>query len=206
MQQRTEKVVILGGVHGDDHLGVEVLTHFFQHRNPLFQLLLGNYKAIEQKKKYIDFDLTKAGKGDITCSTVFEKCRAAEIHEVLEQFEYVVDVHGSHRTGDYAIVTDERHRTLAFAQALGVARIVVIEPAHYLIESVPHAVTWVRRVQVKPAVAPDEVAETVLALNRLEHFFASQELPEITVDVVRVPSLQDNMIEYLLEHPVPDVS
>ncbi len=196
----TEKAVIVGGVHGDDQLSVEVLTHFFKHRNPLFQLVLGNYKAVEQQKKYLDFDLLKAGKGDATCTTAFEKCRAAEIHEVLEQFSYVVDVHGSHSAGEYAIVTAEDHRTLAFAQSLGVSRIIVIEPANYLIESVPHAVTLVKRVQAKPAVTPDEVAETVLMLNRLEEFFAAEDLPEIAVDVLRLPSHTDNMIDFLIHH------
>lgn len=198
------KVVIMGGVHGDDRLGLEVVTHYFHHNNPLFQLILANHKAVEKKKKFIDFDLIKAGKGDLTCTTSIEKCRAAEIHEVLEQYDYVVDVHGNHFNEDIIILTDNSKETLEFAKTLGIKRGILIEKNNYLIESVPHAITLICKVEAKLDPTNAEVANTVLMLNKLEKYFVGQKAERTQFDLYTLTIEHDNQIDWILNNDITD--
>lgn len=195
-----QKICIIGGVRGDDALGVAVLTHYFQHPNTNFQLLLGNYRAIEEKKPWIDFDMLKAGKGDVTCTTSIEKCRAGELHEVLSQYSYAIDVHGSHVQEDCAVVFHDDHQTLAFASALGVQKIFVIPPAQYLLESVPHAVTLIKKVEAKPAPTSAEVSEVILMLERLQ-VFVHGEVSHVA-EVVRLDADRDNFLGKIIDEGI----
>ena len=204
MEESKTKVVILGGVHGDDRLGVEVLTYYFKKPNPLLQLMLGNYQAVEKGQKFIDFDLLKAGKGDITCSTSIEKCRAGEIHEVLSQYDYAVDVHGSHVNEDLLILTNDDPETIKFAQTLGVERGIVIPKDNYLIESVKHNVTLIKKVEAKPDPSKEEIAETILKLDGLDLYFNNQKCTT-TLTLYKLNHHEENLIDFVIENNVDDL-
>lgn len=199
---QNKKCAILGGVRGDDKLGVAVLTYYFKFPHDKFQLLLGNYQAIEKNVPFVDFDLLKAGKGDITCTTSVEKCRAGEIHEVLASFQYAVDVHGSHENDDMLVVFNTEPETIRFAKAFGVNKCVVVNPDNYLIESVPHAVTYIQKVAAKPQPETKEISKAIIIFNRLEKFFAGQELSVTEVKFYSFESLTDNALAELIDGKV----
>jgi hypothetical protein len=203
MSETPGKVVIMGGTHGDDALGVRVLTHYFQHNNPLFQLMLGNYKAIEQGVKFVDFDLMQAGKGDILCTTSIEKCRAAEIHEVLEQYDYVIDIHGSHVTDDCAIITRVDDETVRVVKALGITKAILVPSSNYLVESVKHNITLVKKVEARPAPTPGEVADTILMLDRLSEYFEGV-TPSSKLKLYRLEGGEGNLMDCIINNDVSE--
>lgn len=195
------KCVILGGVHGDDKLGLGVLTYYFKHNNPLFQLVLGNHLAMKEGKKFIDFDLMLAGKGDITCTTSVEKCRAAEIHEILEQFDYVVDIHGSHFNDDCLIITKKDKKTLRFAKAFGIKKVIYVDPDNYLTSTVPYNVTLIKKIEAKPDPTDSEVADVVLTLDKLEKFFNKEDVGG-EIELYEIMDVFDDPIDYIINHDV----
>lgn len=201
---QNKKCAILGGVRGDDKLGVAVLTYYFKFPHEKFQLLLGNYQAIEKNVPFVDFDLLKAGKGDITCTTSVEKCRAAEIHEVLTSFQYAVDVHGTHENEDMLVIFNTDLETIRFAKAFGVNKCVVLNPGNYLIESVAHSVVYIQNVMAKPQPETKDISKAIIIFNRLEKFFAEQELSETEVKFYTFESLTDNALAELIDSSVGD--
>lgn len=201
---KNKKCAILGGVRGDDKLGVAVLTYYFKFPHEKFQLLLGNYQAIEKNVPSIDFDLLKAGKGDITCNTSVEKCRAGEIHEVLASFKYVVDVHGTHENEDMLVIFNTDPETIRFAKAFGINKCIIVNPDNYLIESVPHAVTYIQNILAKPQPETKDISKAILIFNRLEKFFAEQELSITDVKFYSFKSLTDNALAELIDSKLGD--
>ncbi|MCC6639216.1 hypothetical protein IT409_01510 [Candidatus Falkowbacteria bacterium] len=166
-QVKQNKIVIIGGVHGDDLLGLEVLKFYFKKIPANFQLLIGNYHALEEKKKFIDFDLMNAGVGDKTCTTSIEKCRAGELHEVIGMYQHLISLHGSYVLDNVAIALNDDQETINLATALGAQQVIVIAAENNLLSTVPHALLFFKKVEFKTSPTTAEVADTVMHLSRL---------------------------------------
>lgn len=163
----SNKIIIIAGIHGDDQLGLEVLKFYFKKIPINFQLLIGNYHALEEKKKFIDFDLMNAGVGDKTCTTSVEKCRAGELHEVLSQHKHLVSLHGSYVLDQTAIVLNDDQETINLATALGAKQIIVVSHPNNIFATVPHSVLYFKKVEFKSAPTTAEVADVVMNVQRL---------------------------------------
>lgn len=66
MEQRIEHVAILGGTHGNELTGAWLLERWRRHGDPVHRpsfhthLLLGNPKALQQGRRYVDQDLNRS--------------------------------------------------------------------------------------------------------------------------------------------------
>ncbi|WP_341525836.1 aspartoacylase [Nostoc sp. UHCC 0302] len=104
-----ERVAIVGGNHGNELTGVHLVKKFQQYpdlvnRSSFTTLtLLGNLKAIEEGKRYIDKDLnrcfTNQGLQNSQLSS-YEEQRAKEIQQILEPqnqppVDVIVDLHST---------------------------------------------------------------------------------------------------------------
>lgn len=104
-----ERVAIVGGNHGNELTGVHLVKKFQQYpdlvnRSSFTTLtLLGNLKAIEEGKRYIDKDLnrcfTNEGLQNSQLSS-YEEQRAKEIQQILEPqnqppVDVIVDLHST---------------------------------------------------------------------------------------------------------------
>lgn len=93
------KVVISGGVHGNELIGiylVKKLQHdFFEAKNISVDFLLANPKAIKMNRRYIDYDLNRAfSKEALTQdSHLYEFERAKVIQERLRNSDFLIDLH-----------------------------------------------------------------------------------------------------------------
>ncbi|MBD2610348.1 MAG: aspartoacylase [Nostoc sp. ZfuVER08] len=104
-----KRVAIVGGTHGNELTGVYLVKKFQQYPNlinrPSWEtlLLLGNLKAIAQRKRYIDKDLNRCFSQENLQNSNFlnyEDTRAKEIKQILQPqnqpfVDIIIDLHST---------------------------------------------------------------------------------------------------------------
>ena len=90
------KIAIVGGTHGNEPVGIEVMKHFRDKRSSYknsYECFWSNPKAFELKKRYVDFDLNRSF-GKNTQTHGYEKQRAQELTDhILGHFDLCIDLH-----------------------------------------------------------------------------------------------------------------
>lgn len=88
------KVLVIGGMHGNETLGLEVVK--LLEENPVVgvDVLLANEQAIEQNCRFVEQDLNRSFPGD-SKSTVYEHRRAYEILQQTKKYDVVLDFHNT---------------------------------------------------------------------------------------------------------------
>jgi aspartoacylase len=91
------KIVVLGGTHGNEFTGVEVINNL--KSNPVndavhdYELIFSSPKSYENKSRYIDYDLNRSF-GTDGKAFGYEKTRAEEIrNQVSDKFDFLIDLH-----------------------------------------------------------------------------------------------------------------
>lgn len=110
-------IVILGGTHGNEFTGVEVIKNLkdkpvddFVHN---YELIFANPKSHEIKKRFVDYDLNRSFGKDGQAHG-YEKQRAAEIRTQVEgKFDFLIDLHTTtSNMGLTVILNYKNHLTL----------------------------------------------------------------------------------------------
>lgn len=87
-----KKILIIGATHGDEKIGIEVARKINPRFSGLFDFLIANPRALQKKKRFLDFDLNRAYPGK-KYSKFYEKRRAYEIFNKAKKYNYVIDIH-----------------------------------------------------------------------------------------------------------------
>lgn len=118
------EILFIGGTHGDEPIGVEILKGLEQERQD-FDWIIGNPKALEKGEREFEGDLNRSGPGDPKAKNYASR-RAAEIIEQTQNYRYVVDVHGSIKDmGIFIIITNPTEENLKLASLLNINRIAI---------------------------------------------------------------------------------
>lgn len=88
------KILVIGGMHGNEPLGLAVVKAFQTSPAKNIEVVLANQKAILVNKRFVSADLNRSFPGDPS-STIYEIKRAAEIVELCKQFDVVMDFHNT---------------------------------------------------------------------------------------------------------------
>ncbi|WP_373530019.1 aspartoacylase [Nostoc sp.] len=118
-----ERVAIVGGNHGNELTGVHLVKKFQQYPNLINRAsfetlaLLGNLKAIEEGKRYIDKDLnrcfTNQGLQNPQLSS-YEDTRAKAIQQILQPqnqrfVDVIVDLHSTTANMGLSLIFSDMH-------------------------------------------------------------------------------------------------
>ncbi|MBG1267411.1 aspartoacylase [Nostoc sp. WHI] len=118
-----ERVAIVGGNHGNELTGVHLVKKFQQYPNLINRAsfetlaLLGNLKAIEEGKRYIDKDLnrcfTNQGLQNPQLSS-YEDMRAKAIQQILQPqnqrfVDVIVDLHSTTANMGLSLIFSDMH-------------------------------------------------------------------------------------------------
>jgi succinylglutamate desuccinylase len=118
MSESIQKVAIVGGTHGNESIGVYLLSKFEQcpellHRQSLECVtLLANPKAVAANRRYIDRDLNRSflpkdlANPDLTG---YEDRRAKEIAAQLHDVDLIIDLHSSTAKMGLTILPSNTH-------------------------------------------------------------------------------------------------
>jgi aspartoacylase len=121
--KKINRVAIVGGTHGNEFTGAYLIKKFEKFPNliqkPSFETLtlLGNPKAFENSKRYIDQDLNRSflsqNLEDSTLSS-YEDIQAKTIHQILGQqgkskVDMIVDLHSTTANMGLSIMLGNQH-------------------------------------------------------------------------------------------------
>lgn len=122
------KVLVIGGMHGNETLGLGVVK-LFQSKPVLgVDTLLANEQAIEANTRFVGQDLNRSFPGDIE-GKEYEPRRAAEILEKAKSYDVVLDFHNTYCSeNDCGFVGDTASATLTdVAWVLGLDKVIVAD-------------------------------------------------------------------------------
>lgn len=118
-----KKVLFIGATHGNETIGLDALRIIGSRSN--YDFLVGNPRAKEKNIRFTEYDLNRAGLGDPTAPE-YEKRRAVEIQNQASNYEYTIDLHGTHQTtGVFLLVTNPSLANLRLASFFEIPNLVI---------------------------------------------------------------------------------
>lgn len=122
------KILVIGGMHGNETLGLEVVRLFQSSPVLSVDILLANEQAIEANSRYVEQDLNRSFPGDTTSKT-YESRRAAEILEKAKRYDVVLDFHNTYcPENDCGFIGDTANDNLTdVAWVLGLDKLIVAD-------------------------------------------------------------------------------
>jgi uncharacterized protein (TIGR00725 family) len=118
-------ILFLTAVHGDEKIGVDIMSKLEKSESDKISWLVANEKAILKKARFVDVDLNRVAPGKQNAKQ-YEYRRAKELLEVAKNFRYMIDIHGNKaNSGIFTIVTNPKLENLLLASALPVENIVI---------------------------------------------------------------------------------
>jgi predicted deacylase len=98
------KILFIAATHGDEAFSIPVLQELekeYPKSEYSYDWIIGNARAIEHNVRFIDTDLNRSAPGNIQ-SNSYEEKRAAEIIEISQRYDIVIDIHGT--KSDFGII------------------------------------------------------------------------------------------------------
>jgi len=122
------RVLVIGGMHGNEPLGIEVARLFEQKPVKNVDVVLANALAIEANSRFVGKDLNRSFPGDIN-SNDYELRRAAQLLEVASKYDLALDFHNTYcPNNDCGFVGEAANNQLYdVAWFLGLDKIVVAD-------------------------------------------------------------------------------
>lgn len=122
------KILVIGGMHGNEILGLEVVKLFQDSPMSRVDTLLANERAIEANCRFVGQDLNRSFPGDRK-GTEYESRRAAEMLKLTTQYDLVLDFHNTYcPMNDCGFVGEEASGALYdIAWLLGLNKIIVAD-------------------------------------------------------------------------------
>ena len=91
------KLLFITATHGEEGFSIPVLKRLeaeYPKGEWNYDWIIGNQKAMEQGKRFTEYDLNRSAPGELS-STLYEERRAAEIIEIAQDYDMIVDIHGT---------------------------------------------------------------------------------------------------------------
>ncbi len=89
------KVLVIGGMHGNEPLGLEVIRLFKKKPVSGVETVYANEEAIRNNSRFIKTDLNRSFPGKIK-STDYETKRAASLLKLCKRYDVVLDFHNTY--------------------------------------------------------------------------------------------------------------
>ncbi len=122
------KILIIGGMHGNETLGVQLVKDLLRRPIAGVDALYANKEAIDAEKRYTTADLNRSFPGD-TQSDGYEQKRAAELLLLAKQYDLVLDFHNTYCSENDCVFVGETADTSLYsvASAVGLSRVIVAD-------------------------------------------------------------------------------
>jgi len=172
--QPSFKYITIGGLHGNEPLGIDVVPKIQRLNQDWLQAEYGNPRAIQDNVRFTQTDLNRVFPGDVGGD--YEQRRAVELMQTCQNFDFVLDFHNTHGLdNDCGFVGgNDWKQTVNLAGFLGINKVIVADydcinkyaPGCLSIEislSSPlnNSDTWVRKLETLRTFNPDIQYQTV---------------------------------------------
>jgi len=122
------KVLVIGGMHGNETLGFNVVKLFNDNKVDNVDTLLANEQAIEADCRFVGQDLNRSFPGNIK-SKDYEPKRAAQILKLTVKYDLVLDFHNTFcPDNDCSFIGENANQELSdISWILGLDKIIVAD-------------------------------------------------------------------------------
>ena len=122
------KVLVIGGMHGNERLGLEVGKLFREKPINNVDVVVANKPAVEADCRFLTEDLNRSFPGNANGRS-FEQKRASELLALAKDYDVVLDFHNTHcPNNDCGFVGETAKQTLYdVSWLLGLNRIIVAD-------------------------------------------------------------------------------
>lgn len=123
--KKRNKILFIIATHGNEGYSFEIfqkLEKKYPKNKYNYDWIIGNELAYQKNVRYIDQDLNRSAPGDIT-SNNYELKRAAEIMEITNKFDIIIDIHGAiSKLGLVTIIPKPSFENLVLASLLPIKK------------------------------------------------------------------------------------
>lgn len=118
-------IIVVGGLHGDEHLGIEVVNRLRHKPIPGIEAIFGNPMAAAVNARFIDQDLNRVFPGNL--NGCLEEVRAYQIMQVVNGYDLVIDFHNTTSNDNDCGFVGETYlqKTLQLSLHLGLNQVVI---------------------------------------------------------------------------------
>jgi hypothetical protein len=122
------RILVIGGMHGNEPLGKDVVELFIRQPVEEIDTVLANERAIDRDCRFIENDLNRCFPGDPS-SPDYEAQRASELLSLTKQYDIVLDFHNTYcPDNDCGFVGSTATQDLYDISAwLGLGRVIVAD-------------------------------------------------------------------------------
>lgn len=122
------KILVIGGMHGNEPLGQQVVKLFREKPIKDVATSLANEEAIKANVRFIGSDLNRSFPGDET-SNIYEVKRAAEIVEMTKGYDIVIDFHNTNCPDNDCVFVGQDAETILLDSSFwfGLRRVIVAD-------------------------------------------------------------------------------
>ncbi len=125
-QSIRKDILFIGATHGDEKLGINTLKALSEKRCfSQFDWIIGNPRAFNKNKRYIDVDLNRVFPG-LKTSKRYEEKRAREIMDYAKKYRFIIDIHGTDaETGIFIIISKPTLENLFLSGMFKIPKVVI---------------------------------------------------------------------------------
>ena len=122
------KILVIGGMHGNETLGIQVVQYFLNNPVKDVDVMLANEQAIIANSRFIKKDLNRSFPGNVR-GELYEDRRAAWILAKTKKYDVVIDFHNTYcPNNDCAFIGQSADFLLEnIAGAFGLSKVVVAD-------------------------------------------------------------------------------
>lgn len=122
------KVLVIGGMHGNEPLGLEVVNLFKVKPTTNVDAVIANQQAVERSYRFVGQDLNRSFPGN-SKSKEYEPRQAAQLLQLTKKYDLVLDFHNTHcPENDCGFAGENATQSLyAAAWLLGLDKIIVAD-------------------------------------------------------------------------------
>lgn len=121
------RVLVIGGMHGNEHLGIQLVAAIQEISLPNVTAVIANDKAVAVNTRFVDHDLNRSFPGSNVGE--YERYRPKELVKLCRKFDIVLDFHNTHcPENDCGFLGESASAlTLSAASWLGLDKVVVAD-------------------------------------------------------------------------------
>ena len=128
---KLNKILIIGGTHGNEKTGVDVVHYFKSCKIKNIDTLIANPRAVNNNCRFIETDLNRSFNLQ---KKSYEERRAVFISKKMKQYDFIIEFHNTNSMTNCAIITNKRPTILQskMIKYFGFKHVVVMPPKNSL--------------------------------------------------------------------------
>jgi hypothetical protein len=122
------KILVIGGTHGNEPLGPQLVASLNKDPIPGVDTLIGNPRAVRRDCRFVEKDLNRSFPGS-SSSAIYEERRAAKIRQACRSYDVVLDFHNTLANDNDCVFIGQnaKPQLQQVASYLGLQRVIVAD-------------------------------------------------------------------------------